>query len=84
MPGTTHLLTGWLGPARGRRREVIGFDESERADSIMLVNVAPNGAYLLRFRFPATRTREIPGVGWDKINAPRHGGRSCSSRPSRS
>ena len=40
-PGTTYLLAGSDSRADGAVQD--GFNESERADSIMLVNVAPNG-----------------------------------------
>ncbi len=45
-----------------------GFEGSERADSIMLVNVAPNGQ-AVALSIPRDTYAEIPGVGWDKINA---------------
>lgn len=65
-PGTTYLLAGSDSRADGAVKD--GFDESERADSIMLVNVAPNGQ-TVALSIPRDTYAEIPGVGWDKINA---------------
>ena len=65
-PGTTYLLAGSDSRAYGAVKD--GFDESERADSIMLVNVAPNGQ-TVALSIPRDTYAEIPGVGWDKINA---------------
>ena len=65
-PGTTYLLAGSDSRADGAVQD--GFDESERADSIMLVNVAPNGQKVA-LSIPRDTYAEIPGVGWDKINA---------------
>ena len=64
--GTTYLLAGSDSRADGAVKD--GFDESERADSIMLVNVAPNGQ-AVALSIPRDTYAEIPGVGWDKINA---------------
>ncbi|AKU64583.1 transcriptional regulator [Schaalia meyeri] len=65
-PGTTYLLAGSDSRADGAVQD--GFDESERADSIMLVNVAPNGQ-AVALSIPRDTYAQIPGVGWDKINA---------------
>ena len=65
-PGTTYLLAGSDSRADGAVQD--GFNESERADSIMLVNVAPNGQKVALY-IPRDTYAEIPGVGWDKINA---------------
>ena len=65
-PGTTYLLAGSDSRADGAVKD--GFNESERADSIMLVNVAPNGQKVA-LSIPRDTYAEIPGVGWDKINA---------------
>ena len=65
-PGTTYLLAGSDSRADGAVKD--GFDGSERADSIMLVNVAPNGQ-AVALSIPRDTYAEIPGVGWDKINA---------------
>ena len=65
-PGTTYLLAGSDSRADGAVKD--GFNESERADSIMLVNVAPNGQ-TVALSIPRDTYTEIPGVGWDKINA---------------
>jgi len=65
-PGTTYLLAGSDSRADGAVQD--GFNESERADSIMLVNVAPNGQ-TVALSIPRDTYAEIPGVGWDKINA---------------
>ena len=65
-PGTTYLLAGSDSRADGAVQD--GFNESERADSIMLVNVAPNGQKVA-LSIPRDTYVEIPGVGWDKINA---------------
>ena len=65
-PGTTYLLAGSDSRADGAVKD--GFDESERADSIMLVNVAPN-RQTVALSIPRDTYAEIPGVGWDKINA---------------
>ena len=65
-PGTTYLLAGSDSRADGAVQD--GFEGSERADSIMLVNVAPNGQ-AVALSIPRDTYAEIPGVGWDKINA---------------
>ena len=64
-PGTTYLLAGSDSRADGAVQD--GFNDSERADSIMLVNVAPNGQKVA-LSIPRDTYAEIPGVGWDKIN----------------
>ena len=65
-PGTTYLLAGSDSRADGAVQD--GFNDSERADSIMLVNIAPNGQKVA-LSIPRDTYAEIPGVGWDKINA---------------
>ena len=65
-PGTTYLLAGSDSRADGAVQD--GFNESERADSIMLVNVAQNGQ-TVALSIPRDTYAEIPGYGWDKINA---------------
>ena len=64
--GTTYLLAGSDSRADGAVQD--GFNESERADSIMLVNVAQNGQ-TVALSIPRDTYAEIPGYGWDKINA---------------
>ena len=73
-PGTTYLLAGSDSRADGAVKD--GFNESERADSIMLVNVAPNGQ-TVALSIPRDTYAEIPGVGWDKINASYGGVELC-------
>ena len=65
-PGTTYLLAGSDSRADGAVQD--GFEGSERADSIMLVNIAANGQ-AVAVSIPRDTYAEIPGVGWDKINA---------------
>ena len=65
-PGTTYLLAGADSRADGAVQD--GFEGSERADSIMLVNIAANGQ-AVALSIPRDTYAEIPGVGWDKINA---------------
>ena len=65
-PGTTYLLAGSDSRADGAVQD--GFEGSERADSIMLVNIAANGQ-AVALSIPRDTYAEIPGVGWDKINA---------------
>ena len=64
--GTTYLLAGSDSRADGAVQD--GFEGSERADSIMLVNIAANGQ-AIALSIPRDTYAEIPGVGWDKINA---------------
>ncbi|WP_366487992.1 LCP family protein [Actinomyces sp. ICM47] len=64
--GTTYLLAGSDSRADGAVQD--GFKGSERADSIMLVNIAANGQ-AVALSIPRDTYAEIPGVGWDKINA---------------
>ena len=61
-------LSGYLEADVYKRQVQDGFEGSERADSIMLVNVAPNGQ-AVALSIPRDTYAEIPGVGWDKINA---------------
>ena len=63
---TTYLLAGSDSRADGAVQD--GFEGSERADSIMLVNIAANGQ-AVAVSIPRDTYAEIPGVGWDKINA---------------
>lgn len=63
--GTTYLLAGSDSRADG---EVQDETEGQRADSIMLVNVAPNGQ-TVAVSLPRDTYVEIPGYGWDKLNA---------------
>ena len=64
--GATYLLAGSDSRADGAVQD--GFEGSERADSIMLVNIAANGQ-AVALSIPRDTYAEIPGVGWDKINA---------------
>ena len=64
--GTTYLLAGSDSRADGAVQD--GFEGSERTDSIMLVNIAANGQ-AVALSIPRDTYAEIPGVGWDKINA---------------
>ena len=64
--GTTYLLAGSDSRADGAVQD--GFEGSERADSIMLVNIAANGQ-AVALSIPRDTYAEIPGIGWDKINA---------------
>ncbi|MFC7580961.1 LCP family protein [Schaalia naturae] len=63
--GTTYLLTGSDSRADGAVQDGT---EGQRADSIMLVNVAPNGQ-TVAVSLPRDTYVEIPGYGWDKLNA---------------
>lgn len=65
-PGTTYLLAGSDSREDGAVQD--DFKESERSDSIMLVNIAPNGQKST-VSIPRDSYVEIPGYGWDKINA---------------
>ncbi|WP_022867684.1 LCP family protein [Schaalia vaccimaxillae] len=64
--GTTYLLAGSDSRADGAVQD--GFEDSARTDSIMLVNVAKNGQ-ATAVSIPRDTFAEIPGYGWDKINA---------------
>ena len=64
-PGTTYLLAGSDSRADG---SVPDDTEGQRADSIMLVHVAPNGQ-TSNISLPRDTYVEIPGYGWDKLNA---------------
>lgn len=64
-PGTTYLLAG--SDSRGDG-SVSDDTEGQRADSIMLVHVAPNGQ-TSNISLPRDTYAEIPGYGWDKLNA---------------
>lgn len=64
-PGTTYLLAGSDSRSDG---SVPDDTEGQRADSIMLVHVAPNGQ-TSNISLPRDTYVEIPGYGWDKINA---------------
>ena len=63
--GTTYLLAGSDSRSDG---SVPDDTEGQRADSIMLVHVAPNGQ-TSNISLPRDTYVEIPGYGWDKINA---------------
>lgn len=63
--GTTYLLAGSDSRADG---SVPDDTEGQRADSIMLVHVAPNGQ-TSNISLPRDTYVEIPGYGWDKLNA---------------
>ena len=63
--GTTYLLAG--SDSRGDG-SVPDDTEGQRADSIMLVHVAPNGQ-TSNISLPRDTYVEIPGYGWDKLNA---------------
>jgi len=64
-PGTTYLLAGSDSRADGAVQDGT---EGQRADSIMLVNVAANGQ-AAAVSLPRDTYVEIPGYGWDKLNA---------------
>lgn len=64
--GSTYLLAGSDSRADGAVQD--GFEGGERSDSIMLVNVAPNGQ-AVAVSIPRDTFVEIPDYGWDKINA---------------
>ena len=64
-PGTTYLLAGSDSRSDG---SVPDDTEGQRADSIMLVHVAPNGQ-TSNISLPRDTYVEIPGYGWDKLNA---------------
>lgn len=63
--GTTWLLAGSDSRADGQIQDEA---EGERADSIVLVNVAPNGQTSM-VSLPRDTYVEIPDWGWDKLNA---------------
>ena len=63
--GTTYLLAGSDSRSDG---SVQDDTEGQRADSIMLVHVAPNGQ-TSNISLPRDTYVEIPGYGWDKLNA---------------
>ena len=63
--GTTYLLAGSDSRSDG---SVPDDTEGQRADSIMLVHVAPNGQ-TSNISLPRDTYVEIPGYGWDKLNA---------------
>lgn len=65
-PGTTYLLAGSDSRADGAVKD--GFEGGERSDSIMLVNIAPNGQ-TVALSIPRDTFTKIPGHGWDKINS---------------
>ncbi|WP_043536040.1 LCP family protein, partial [Actinomyces polynesiensis] len=64
-PGTTYLLAGSDSRADGAVQDGT---EGQRADSIMLVNVAPNGQASAT-SLPRDTYVDIPGYGWGKLNA---------------
>ena len=63
-PGTTYLLAG----SDGRDPDSGSHIEGERADSIVLVRKAPGGQ-ATTVSLPRDLYVEIPGYGWNKINA---------------
>lgn len=64
-PGTTYLIAGSDSRADG---SVPDDTEGQRADSVMLVHVAPNGQ-TSAISLPRDTYVDIPGFGWDKLNA---------------
>nr|WP_127573545.1 LCP family protein [Georgenia faecalis] len=64
-PGTTYLLAGSDSRADGT---IPDGTEGERADTIMLLHVAPTGQTSL-ISLPRDTYAEIPGHGGDKLNA---------------
>ena len=64
-PGTTYLLAGSDSRADG---SVPDDTQGQRADSIMLVHVAANGQTSM-ISLPRDTYVEVPGEGWDKLNA---------------
>lgn len=64
-PGTTWLLAGSDSRAEGPIQDNT---EGERADTIMLVHQAENGQ-ASAISLPRDTWVEIPGYGWDKLNA---------------
>ncbi|WP_165218782.1 LCP family protein [Schaalia sp. ZJ1691] len=65
-PGTTYLLAGSDSRADGAVQD--GFEGGERSDSIMLINVAPNGQ-AVAVSLPRDTLARIPDYGEDKLNA---------------
>ncbi len=63
--GTTYLLAGSDSRADG---SVPDDTEGQRADSVMLVNVASNGQ-ASAISIPRDTYVQIPGYGWNKLNA---------------
>ena len=63
--GTTYLLAGSDSRADGAVKDDT---EGQRADSVMLVHVAPNGQASAT-SLPRDTYVDIPGHGWDKLNA---------------
>lgn len=64
-PGTTYLLAGSDSRADGAVKDET---EGQRSDSLMLVNVAPNGQ-ASAISLPRDTWVTIPGYGEDKLNA---------------
>lgn len=64
-PGTTYLLAGSDSRADGAVKDST---QGQRSDSIMLVHVAANGQASAT-SLPRDTYVEIPGHGWDKLNA---------------
>ena len=64
-PGTTNLLAGSDSRADG---SVPDDTQGQRADSIMLVHIAANGQTSM-ISLPRDTYVEVPGEGWDKLNA---------------
>lgn len=64
-PGTTYLIAGSDGRNDGAIEDGV---EGERADSILMVHVAPNGQSTM-LSLPRDTYVDIPGEGWAKLNA---------------
>ncbi|WP_350258632.1 LCP family protein [Scrofimicrobium sp. R131] len=62
--GTTYLLAGSDGRVEGDPGDI----EGERSDSIMLIRKAPGGQTSM-ISLPRDTYVDIPGYGWNKINA---------------
>ncbi len=63
-PGTTYLLAGSDARPEGVQTDI----EGDRTDSIMMIHVAPNGQTSM-VSLPRDTYVEIPGYGWNKLNA---------------
>lgn len=64
-PGTTYLIAGSDGRSDGAIEDGV---EGERADSILMVHVAPNGQSTM-LSLPRDTYVDIPGEGWSKLNS---------------
>lgn len=63
-PGTTYLLAGSDERPEGVQTDI----EGARTDSILMIHVAPNGQTSM-VSLPRDTYVEIPGYGWNKLNA---------------